>query len=186
MNQSDYNLGLFATPFCHRKIKNWKQKKSQLLKLKVKNHLKYIKEENITTDFPYSNENNYSQKIEKILKEELDSIYMSLGVENYYIRNSWIEVASKDMDHQVHNHGGLGLSAIVYLDYNPKYHSPTGFISLTNHFDTGTSSLYFPNDIDDGSLVVFPSVVNHFSKRNDSDVPRTILSFNMGKRPNYM
>jgi hypothetical protein len=106
--------------------------------------------------------------------------------ENYYIRNSWIEVASKGMDHQVHNHGGLGLSAIVYLDYNPKYHSPTGFISLTNHFDTGTSSLYFPNDIDDGSLVVFPSVVNHFSKRNDSDVPRTILSFNMGKRPNYM
>ena len=70
----------------------------------MKNHLKYIKEENITTDFPYSNENNYSQKIEKILKEELDSIYMSLGVENYYIRNSWMVLV---MDHQVHNHGIL-------------------------------------------------------------------------------
>tara|TARA_X000000950_G_scaffold274176_1_gene358873 strand:- start:2315 stop:2875 length:561 start_codon:yes stop_codon:yes gene_type:complete len=179
MNESDYNLGLFGTPFCHRKIQNWKEKKSQLLKLKVKKHFKHVKEENIITDFPFSNENNYSQKIEEILKEELDSIYMCLGVENYFIRNSWIEVANKNMDHLVHNHGGLGLSAIVYLDYNPKYHSPTGFVSPINFFDTGMSSLYFPDNIDDGSLVVFPSAINHFSKRNDSDIPRTILSFNM-------
>ena len=154
MNESDYNLGLFGTPFCHRKIQNWKEKKSQLLKLKVKKHFKHV-------------------------KEELDSIYMCLGVENYFIRNSWIEVANKNMDHLVHNHGGLGLSAIVYLDYNPKYHSPTGFVSPINFFDTGMSSLYFPDNIDDGSLVVFPSAINHFSKRNDSDIPRTILSFNM-------
>ena len=182
MDKDDYTVGLFSVPFCHKKIQNWKEKKSQLLKLKVEEHINYENEDNIATDFPFSNKNNYSQKIEEILQEELNSIYMHIGVENYFIKNSWIEVSEENMNHNPHNHGALGLSAVVFLNYNPKYHKPTHFISPIGNFETGVNLHFIPFNVDEGSLIVFPSMINHFTMPNKSDVPRTIISFNMSKK----
>ena len=179
MNEGDYTWGLFSIPFCHKKIQNWKEKKSELLKLKEKN-IPYIKEENIFTDF--HSEYNYSQKLEKILKEELDIIYLKFEVRNYFVRKSWIEVSEKNMDHKPHNHGALGLSAVLFLDFNPKYHEPTHFISPIGNFETGDTTYFIPSNVDEGSLIVFPSMINHFTIKNDSNVPRTIISFNMSKK----
>tara|TARA_B100000902_G_scaffold67021_1_gene73326 strand:+ start:4071 stop:4640 length:570 start_codon:yes stop_codon:yes gene_type:complete len=180
---SNYTIGIFDFPIYHRTLLNWEEKKDQLLELRSK-YLRHIKVENIITD--YRSTNNYSEKVYEILRKDVNSFYNEFRLENYFIRNSWIEVAEKNMDHKIHNHGATGFSAVVYMDYNPKYHTPTHFLSPFGDFETGTSRVFVPPKIAEGSIIIFPSMLNHFTIPNDSDVPRTILSFNMSKKPEHL
>lgn len=185
--RDNYTIGIFDTPFCHRTIKNWSEKKQSLLDLKS-DKLQHIEIENIITDYRHSSnkEFSYSEKIYEILKEEIDSVYDEFNLKNYFIRNSWMEVAERNMDHKVHNHGAVGLSVVCYIEYDHKVHTPTHFLSPFGEFENGSTRVFVPQGIREGSMIVFPSMLNHFTIPNNSDVQRTILSFNLAKKPEFM
>ena len=47
-----------------------------------------------------------------------------------------------------------------------------------NFYDGGLVET-IPDDVEEGTLLIFPSVILHDSQPNLSDMPRTIVSFNI-------
>lgn len=86
--------------------------------------------------------------------------------------------------HQVHNHRTIGLTGIIYLEYDQLEHNPTYFIAPFNDPIKDTSLFYIPQNIKEGSIIVFPSFINHFSNPNKSDKERKILAFDIIPKSN--
>jgi hypothetical protein len=180
-------MGMFQIPFAHLKIRDWSFKKKEILELYKADKVVH-KEEHIITDFHYNTKTgyNYSEDVYKILKEEIDSFTARLNLENYFVRNSWMEISKDDMDHKVHNHGALGFSCVCYVEYDSKIHKPTHFISPFGDYETGSLIYFIPPNIEEGSLIFFPSSVNHFTVPSRSEKERVILSFNLNKKKDYV
>lgn len=168
---------LFAIPLVHIRIPDWDKKKERILKLKS-DSLRYYDLENIVTDY-HDNPNAYCDEVYDILKNEIKSVYKALGASDYKVDKAWIEVARKDMDHKIHNHGGEGLSCVCYVEYDSRYHTPTHFVSPFGDWNHGLTIVAAPSGIEEGSLIIFPAMLNHFTNPNKCNVERTILSFNL-------
>lgn len=188
----EYLIPMFSAPLLHLKVDNWKEKKKALLDIytersKNKKVFKTAVEREIgydvETDYHYNHDNHtdpessgYDGKIEEILGDELEGVCEAFQCA-IAVNTSWFEKARKGAKHEVHNHGVEGLSAVCFVDFNPKYHVPTIFCNplLADAMTTN----FIPPNIDEGSLLVFPSYILHFTQSNLSDVDRLILSFNM-------
>lgn len=55
----------------------------------------------------------------------------------------------------------------------------THFIAPYHDFTTGSQQLFVPEGIKEGSLILFPSALLHFTAPSYSDEERIILSFNL-------
>lgn len=172
---------MFKIPLIHFQINDWDKKKEKLLSLKKYEGKPSIKTENLITDY-YENGKlnyNYSNKIFEILQEEIKKFLIDFRLPPYKIKDSWIETTYNDMSHQVHNHGGVGFSAVCYMDFDPSIHKPTHFICPYNDFITGSQQIFYPKNIKEGSLIFFPSALLHFTVPSFNSSKRTILSFNL-------
>ena len=89
----------------------------------------------------------------------------------------WFQTALKGMKHTCHNHG-LGWSAIIYVDFDANYHTATKFYSPFPNPFNGSVESYIPT-IEEGTLLIFPSNIVHEALPNTSDLPRSIISFNL-------
>lgn len=93
------------------------------------------------------------------------------------IEGFWVEKSDKNKSHGIHNHGALGYSAVLYVDFDPEHHSSTRFVSPFNHWETG-EVLYYSPKVREGVMIYFPSYILHEAPPNFSDKTRTIISFN--------
>lgn len=175
-NNRNYFSGIFSVPFLHTSVDNWNVKKSEILNLKSSG-LVLEKNEYMITDF--WSKNRYTNLVEKILKKEILDINQFFGLSDHYVRESWIEISDKNMCHPVHTHGPFGISAVCFVEYDENEHTPTVFLSQYLDYLSGQYPQYIPPNITEGSLIAFPSNINHFTFPNKSDIPRTILSFNL-------
>ncbi len=94
------------------------------------------------------------------------------------ISSMWWQTAFQGQGHSVHNHGGIGWSSIVYVDYDKKYHAPTKLHTLYPDPWTGLSQFFYP-PVEEGVLIIFPAYINHEALPNSSNKRRTIISFNI-------
>ena len=165
---------MFYVPLFVHKIKDWYLKKSKLDSL-------YITDSNLETNIitDYSNNTDYASTLEEIFSKELYDCTQLLQIKKLSVIEGWTEIASNLMFHKVHNHGPIGYSAVVYLDYDPTVHEPTVFISPFNNFLDGTVVEYIPENITEGTIIFFPSVVQHYTNPNTSTKARKIISFNL-------
>jgi hypothetical protein len=185
----DYVLPAFSVPIFHYKISNWRGKKENLLKIynsRIKQKKKFKVSEgkenslDVETDFHFNYDNSsdqYSNQIEKILQDELDAFAEDSGLE-IEVHNCWFEKAEKHKFHPCHNHGSTGYSAVCFINFDPKYHTPTVFINPITADDD--ISNFIPPKVREGSLIFFPSFLYHYTSPNLSDIDRIILSFNLG------
>lgn len=174
-------LDMFKVPLVHFNIENWDTKKEQLLSLKKYEGKPSHDKENLITDY-YKNEElyyNYSNKVQTILSNEIKNFLIHFQLPPYKIRDSWFETTYNDMSHRVHNHGSIGFSAVCYIDFDPTVHKPTHFICPYHDFITGSEQIFVPKNIKEGSLILFPSSLLHFTVPSYKESPRTILSFNL-------
>ena len=181
MNWNTYLMSMFYVPLLHIVIDGWKKKKSNLLKIIEKRKFSYGYMEIIKSDFYKENQQSYAKKIQDILSYEIKNAGTHFGFENLNVINAWFEKAERNMYHQIHNHGALGYSAVCFVDYDETHHSPTQFISPFNNFFNGSILSYSPEQISEGSLLFFPSMIHHYTIPNESDIERTILSFNLSQ-----
>ena len=65
------------------------------------------------------------------------------------------------------------------MKYNPEKHSPTFFVAPFMSNIDGNLIEYEPDDVEEGTLIVFPTSLPHYVPVNTSDEPRIILSMNM-------
>lgn len=82
------------------------------------------------------------------------------------------------MKHGVHNHGHSGWSAVLYVEFDPEYHTATKFYSPFNNPWSGRLQTFIP-PVNEGDLVIFPATISHEALPNESERLRTIISFNL-------
>ena len=120
---------------------------------------------------------HYLNRVRELLQEEMVWFANDLKAEPQIVR-AWFERALYKCHHPVHTHGHGGWSAVLFIEYDPTVHTPTVFIAPFNHFVTGMQLTYMP-EVEEGDLILFPSFLLHYTQLNESQVQRTVASFNM-------
>ena len=168
------DINMFSIPLTRYKCSWWKQKRETLLRLLDEQEL-CQGDEQVLSD--YRSSEKYIDTISDILSDELSWFAHDLQCEPVIVE-TWYERALPYMYHPTHNHGHGGYSAVLYIEYNPKYHRPTNFIAPFDHFITGEQLVYEP-DVEEGHLILFPSFLHHYTHPHQSMERRTVLSFNL-------
>ena len=168
------DINMFSIPLTRYKCSWWKQKRETLLRLLDEQEL-CQGDEQVLSD--YRSSEKYIDTISDILSDELSWFAHDYKCNPIIVR-AWYERALPYMYHPTHNHGHGGYSAVLYIEYNPKYHRPTNFIAPFDHFITGEQLVYEP-DVEEGHLILFPSFLHHYTHPHTSEQRRTVLSFNL-------
>lgn len=187
--EDTYIIPLYSVPLIHLKLNDWENKKSILMETyeKVSSNPKSFREEgntkySVITDFHQTFEDEDFSTTEVIVKHFEEELQFISEVFNCYVdvNNSWFEKSSRNRQHPPHTHGNCGLSCVVFIKFDPKYHGPTIFIDPNLASDSPSAPLnQMPPGVREGSMIVFPSYLAHYTLPNQTDVDRIILSFNM-------
>jgi hypothetical protein len=168
---------LFEYPSYQYHLTDWYFKKKAILgKLK--------KEEFIRTPLQtfecdrQKNKNRYLHFFQDLIRAELNQFYQEENV-TCTMTDCW-SVRYKKGDQQfVHNHRSWGFSGVLYVEYDSKLHTPTCFVSPWQNPTTDTTILSYPQNVREGTLVIFPSYTLHFVPPNQCSKQRTIISFDL-------
>lgn len=174
---------IFAIPLLHVKIQNWDEKKKTLLELfnKDENNFTFEKVGTVKNNF-FMDEEKYlelSEIIQNLLASEIETFNEVFKIKKSKIMQSWFQIEEKFMYHPIHNHGYGHFSSVCYIEFDKDKHSPTTFVAPAPDVVSGDISSFIPDDIDEGSIIFFPSGLPHYSPGNKSEITRKILSFNI-------
>lgn len=168
------DINMFNIPLTVYKCSWWSSKKERLLR-----HIDTVDmvqgDEQVLSD--YRGDNSYINTISDILTDELSWFARDYSCNPHIVR-AWYERALPYMYHPTHNHGHGGYSAVVFIEFDPKVHTPTNFIAPYDHFITGEPLIYTPN-VKEGDIIIFPSFLHHYTHPHTSEQRRTVLSFNI-------
>ena len=173
---------MFKVPLLHLQVSNWETKKEILFEMAKTSNLMMFEESTVKSD--YHEENNaqsmgkHNNKVLEVLEEEIEIFCNYFEFNSCVIKSSWFEVADQMHYHGIHNHGSTGYSSVCYIDYDKSAHTPTQFVSPFHNFLTGELLQYMP-EVEEGSIIFFPSSIMHYTEPNTSEIERTILSFNI-------
>lgn len=174
------SYAMFHISLIRSDVKNWQEKKKKLLNLANSRSFDVRCGEFVLSDFFHSkkSDSDYTEQIQEILEEDIKQSELLIGEGDLKISNAWFEKSRKGMTHQIHNHGALGYSGICYIQYDKKEHTPVQFVAPFNSVRHGQSIHYQPHDVKEGTLLIFPSFIHHFTLPNQSNKERICLSFN--------
>jgi hypothetical protein len=157
--------------------KNWNEKKLLISKFIDDTKLYRTDEQNYDND-RFANEKSYLKEFCEIFDEELQQFAKELKVTKIKFLDIW-KVSYYKGDYQmVHNHGSRGFSGVLYLDYDPKVHTPTYFMSPIMNPVRDINNLVYMK-MNEGDIILFPSSILHFTKVNESEKPRSTLAFDL-------
>ncbi len=176
----DYSENMFYVPFYHYAVKNWENKKRSLLEIydNIDRNLERKSDNQVITNY-HKDSLSMIDSISQIFSEDLGTFCSDIGTQ-FKMSCAWFELTDKHAYHSIHNHGASGYSSVCYITYDNSEHTPTQFISPFPNFLTGLQLTYTP-EVDEGSIIFFPSYISHFTEPNLSDKHRLIVSFNLEK-----
>jgi hypothetical protein len=171
------NTTLFEYPTFQYQVEDWDfKKKSILSKLK--------KEEFVRTPLQtfecdrQNNNNRYLPYFQDLFRSELNNFCQEAQV-TCSMSDCWA-VRYKQGDQQtIHNHRSWGFSGVLYVEFDPKHHTPTCFVAPWQDPRTDTTTLTYPQNVKEGTMFIFPSYTLHFVHPNQSRKQRTIISFDL-------
>jgi len=156
-----YNM--FYVPIVIIQCENWNEKRKKLNDIFAL-HEKYCILDNgddCATDYFSSIENpklEYTNEISLIFHEEIMMFKNKFDIDNSFeldLTSAWFEVSNYGDCHSSHTHGNSGYSAVCYIDYDSKAHTPTFFTAPFKNFLNGASIDHAPPNIQEGSLIFF-------------------------------
>ena len=168
---------LFEYPSYQYEIGDWEFKKKGLLK-RI-NSQKFIRTELQTFETDrQTNNKTYVRYLQELLRDEMFYFCEEAQV-TCSLTDAWCVRYDKN-DHQtIHNHRGWGFSGIIYVEFDPKVHSPTCFVAPWQEPRTDTTTLAKPQNVKEGTMFIAPSSCLHFVHPNQSRKRRTIISFDL-------
>ena len=168
---------LFEFPSYQYQIGDWEFKKKGLLGRIKSSEFRRTKLQTFETD-RQTNNKSYVRYLEEFLRPELFEFCQEARVTSS-MTDAWVVRYDKG-DHQtVHNHRGWGFSGIIYVEFDPKVHTPSCFVAPWQNPRDDTTSLGYPQDVKEGTMVIFPSYTLHFVHPNQTRKRRTVLSFDL-------
>ena len=171
---NNYLNNMFQIPLLHVEVSKWAEKKKKLIDLF--NSLNVGYDQTVWTNY-HTDLTPLNETIQDILKEDIDKFNDSFQCSSI-IGDSWFEKALKSDFHLPHNHGPFGFSAVCYVKYDNKVHTPTEFVGPFSNFIDGCTLTHIPQ-VKEGSLIFFPASILHFTRPNTSNKERIVLSFNL-------
>tara|TARA_B100000902_G_C26882728_1_gene703429 strand:+ start:74 stop:649 length:576 start_codon:yes stop_codon:yes gene_type:complete len=184
-------MNLFGFPIHKVAVSDWENKKSKLLKLIDFSDTSDQYCDSCDTDFyKYNDKALYLNEFIDIVQTDLDKLvdyYTHLFRNRYggdYPFKSfdkwmlWSQRYGKKQYHGAHNHGLMKISCVLYVEFDDKLHFPTTFYSPHPNPYFGTTDKVSPPVVE-GDIVTFPSVLLHESPVSQTEIPRTIMSFNI-------
>ena len=168
---------LFEFPSYQYQISDWEFKKKGLLGRIKSSEFRRTKLQTFETD-RQTNNKSYVRYLEEFLRPELFEFCQEAQV-TCSMTDAWVVRYDKG-DHQtVHNHRGWGFSGIIYVEFDPKVHTPSCFVAPWQNPREDTTSLAYPTDVKEGTMIIFPSYTLHFVHPNQTRKRRTVLSFDL-------
>ena len=184
-------LLLFGIGINKFKVTNWQDKKSKLLELIDFNNTKV---QSCQSDyFKYQSRAPYLESFVTILAEDLDNLVNTFTeelqeryhgecpVQNIETWELWAQRYTLGQYHGAHNHGNMKISCVLYVDFDVNEHRPTKFYAPFTNPYMGVIETVSP-PVEEGNIIAFPSTLLHECPPCDSDVPRTVFSFNIPLR----
>jgi len=168
---------LFEFPSYQYEIGDWDFKKKGLLG-RI-NKQKFIRTELQTFETDrQTNKKSYVRYLQDFLRPDLHEFCEEAQV-TCSMTDAWC-VRYEKGDHQtIHNHRGWGFSGIIYVEFDPKVHTPTTFVAPWQEPRSDTTSLAKPQNVKEGTMFIAPSSCLHFVHPNTSRKRRTIISFDL-------
>jgi hypothetical protein len=170
-------IGMFTVPLVHLVVDDWKEKKKKLLDLYKNLPLASDGENTLLTNFHKDNK-ILNNDVENIFENEIKKFKTEFNLTQFKVNSSWFEETELNGNHSIHNHGQYGYSSVCYVEYNKEEHTSTVFVSPFNNTLTGEIITYKP-EVDEGSIIFFPSSILHYTIPNKSIKKRLVVSFNL-------
>lgn len=147
------------------KIDNWEDKREQLLIGidMMKDNYECLYADMSHSDYTVEHERVYGQVFTDIVTEHLDSYIADWKCSDWRLGNVWFAEYYEGADFDWHTHEGCNMSGVLQVVLDDK--------------ENGTKLLKQQIDLEEGDLVVFPSMMPHKSPMvNDSH--KIVLGFN--------
>ena len=189
---------LFSIPILHYSIDNWIENKNKIMSSLPENKDNYLHGKDslggLYTDYKRGSTSmpSYAGIVIDIIKPYLKDFSNQIVIDgsdcqstignkkqvNIEFTDMWYQTEMYGSSHGIHNHGNLGWSSVIYVDYDPKIHTSTEFLSPFHDVWNG-NLLTFQPPINEGDMIIFPSYIAHQALPNSSQVPRTVISYNI-------
>jgi len=115
--------------------------------------------------------------------------------QDFYITNSWIAAKNKGQGHHIHNHQNSIFSGVFYANATENmgglyFNNKQGYLNDFN-FDYSYKDFNIYNSscwrfsVKTGTLIIFPSHINHGVDENMEDTTRIVIGFNSFVRGNF-
>ena len=166
---------LFTIPMWSIPTLNFNKKKKQLEQL-VKS---FPEEKHGLQSFAtnrQSNRDGFAEAFSNIVGEELGMLSKKLQ-RDIQIEDIWSVSYKKGDYHTPHDHGSTGLAGILYLNM-PKKAPVTQYIQPWNDFITDRT-IYYPTPVIEGTIVVTPKFVRHFTEPSKETKTKRVISWDM-------
>ena len=176
---------LFNIPCWKIQTINFEEKKKKLTKLlesypekpiDIKNWINISSHLQEFTTNRQTDRSGLAEQFSSIMSEEMEDISKSIK-KSFAIPEIWSISYGKGDYHAPHNHSSIGLTGILYLDL-PKDSPVTTYIQPWNDIEQDTAQLVVL-PMSEGDIAIVPSFVLHFSKPNESDSKKRIISWDM-------
>ena len=171
------NTPLFEFPSFQYEVSDWEFKKKGLFNRLNKYRPIRSGLQTFETDRQTAGK-QYVHYLQDLLRPELSEFCREAKV-TCSMTDAWA-VRYQKGDHQtIHNHRGWGFSGILYVEFDPKVHTPTIFVAPWNDPRTDTTSLASPKNVREGTLFIAPSFAHHYVSPNTTRKQRTVISFDL-------
>ena len=171
------NVPLFEFPSYQYEVKDWDFKKKGLLNRINKG--KFIRTELQTFETDRQTcEKSYVRYFNDFINLELIEFCQEAQV-TCGITDAWCVRYQKGDQQTIHNHRGWGFTGVLYVEYDPKVHTPTCFMAPWQDPRTDVTSLAYPRDVKEGTVFISPSFTHHFVHPNKARKQRTVISFDL-------
>ena len=168
---------IFEFPSYRYEIDDWDFKKKSLLNRVNRSKFERVGTKTMETD-RLTGGKNYVRYLEGILRPTLEEFCDEAQV-TCSMTDAWCVRYQKGDYQDIHNHRGWGFSALLYLEFDPQVHTPTCFMAPWQDPRTDTTTVAMPNDVHEGTLIIFPSFCHHFVNPNKVRKQRTVISFDL-------
>jgi hypothetical protein len=166
---------LFTIPMWSIPTLNFSEKKKQLEKLVKAFPEKKHGVQTFATN-RQSDRSGFAQAFTNICSEELNMLSKRIK-KDIHMEDIWSVSYKKGDYHTPHNHGATGLTGILYLNM-PEDGPVTQYIQPWNDWQSDRT-IYYPLPVVEGTIVVVPKFVRHFTEPSKSKKIKRIISWDM-------
>ena len=168
---------LFDFPSYQYEIDDWDFKKKGLLNRINKGKFIRTQLQTFETDRQTAGK-TYVHYMQDFLKDILWEFCKEAEV-TCSMTDAWCVRYQRGDQQTIHNHRGWGFSGVLYVEYDPKVHTPTCFMAPWQNPRTDTTTLAIPKDVKEGTVFIAPSFTHHFVPPNKVRKERIVISFDL-------